>query len=66
MNEMKKLEKYLENTLSKKPIEVREGAGSESWELFIGGEFFGTIYKDIEDGETNYDLNISVLGEDLK
>jgi len=66
MNEMKKLEKYLENILSKKQIEIREGAGSGAWELFIGGEFFGTIYKDTEDGETNYDLNISVLGEDLK
>lgn len=66
MSEMKKVEDYLGKILSKKPIEVRDGTAAGVWELYLGGEFFGTIYKDTEDGEVNYDLNVSILGIDLK
>ncbi|MBN1783660.1 MAG: DUF3126 family protein [Alphaproteobacteria bacterium] len=66
MSEMKKVESYLANILSKKPVEVRAGQASGAWELYLGGEFFGTIYEDTDDGELNYDLNVSILGIDLK
>ncbi|QNT77672.1 DUF3126 family protein [Entomobacter blattae] len=36
-----------------------------SVEVSVGGEVIGTLYKDNEDGETSYDLHITVLEEDL-
>ena len=34
-------------------------------ELWMGGEFLGTVNRDDEDGEVSYSLNIVVLAEDL-
>ncbi len=36
------------------PIEVR-----------VGQEFIGVLYRDEDEGEISYTLNISILGEDL-
>lgn len=37
----------------------------DSAELLIKGEFIGVLYKNTEEGETSYDLNISILEEDI-
>lgn len=66
MEEMKKVQNYLEKIINKKPIEIRKGTSDDSWELYFGNEFFGTVYKDTEDNEVNYNINISILGIDLK
>jgi len=65
MSEIKKVETYLKKMFEKKPIEVRKGMGKNSWELYLNEEFFGTIYKDTEDGETSYNITISILETDL-
>jgi hypothetical protein len=36
-----------------------------SVELFVGGEFVGTVHRDTEDGEVSYAIQIVVLAEDL-
>ncbi|WP_043340522.1 DUF3126 family protein [Belnapia moabensis] len=36
-----------------------------SVELFVGGEFVGTVHRDMEDGEVSYAIQIVVLAEDL-
>jgi len=38
---------------------------TDSAELLIKGEFIGLVYKNVEEGETSYDLNISILEEDI-
>ncbi|MHA1541252.1 MAG: DUF3126 family protein [Alphaproteobacteria bacterium] len=65
MSELKKVEGYLVKIFGKKPLEIREGMSSDSFELYLGGEFFGTVYKDTEDGETSYNITISILETDL-
>ncbi len=63
--EASKLQAYLQKKLNPQiGVEIREKA-KDSAELKLGGEFIGTVYKDEEDGETAYDINIAVLGEDL-
>ena len=34
-------------------------------EIWVSGEFLGTVHRDDEDGEVSYSINIVVLGEDL-
>ncbi len=65
MSELKKVESYLVKIFGKAPLEIREGMNTDSFELYIGGEFFGTVYKDTEDGETSYNITISILETDL-
>ncbi len=63
--EAAKLQSYLQKKLNPGiGVEIREKA-KDSAELKLAGEFIGTVYKDEEDGETAYDINIAVLGEDL-
>ncbi|MCB1591462.1 MAG: DUF3126 family protein [Alphaproteobacteria bacterium] len=65
-DELRKLEKYLSQKLklSGVTLKKRERA-QDSIEVLMEGEFIGTIYKDTEDGETSYDLNIAILEIDL-
>lgn len=65
-DELRKLEQYLARKLklSGVTLKKRERA-QDSVEVLIDGEFLGTIYKDTEDGETSYDLNIAILDIDL-
>jgi len=34
-------------------------------EVWLGGEFIGTLYRDEEDGEISYDFNMTILDVDL-
>lgn len=64
--EISKLQAYLQEKFQNKNItaKVREKA-TDSLEILISGEFLGTVYKDQDDGETSYDLNIAILDTDL-
>ncbi|MCL4679404.1 MAG: DUF3126 family protein [Alphaproteobacteria bacterium] len=66
-DELRKLEQYLARKLkiSGVTLKKRERA-QDSVEVLLDGEFVGTIYKDTEDGDTSYDLNIAILDIDLK
>ena len=35
-------------------------------EVFIGGEFVAALYKEVEDGETSYQLQMAILDMDLE
>ena len=35
-------------------------------ELMINGQFAGVVYKNEDEGETSYDLNMTILPEDLQ
>lgn len=61
-----KLEKYLQSKLSNNKITLKSRAKTDdSVELLLDGEYMGTVYKDEEDGDISYNVNISVLSIDL-
>ena len=63
--EIQKLQKYLQSKLTPKlTLKGRPNAG-DSVELLIDGEYLGTVYKDDEDGDVSYNVNLSVLAIDL-
>lgn len=65
-DEMTKLQSYLTRKLKCEGIALKKRERApDSLELLINGEFIGTIYKDTEDGDTSYDLNIAILSIDL-
>jgi hypothetical protein len=56
------LRRLLGNERLKLSLPQRKNA---SVELFVGGEFVGTVHRDAEDGEVSYAVQIVVLAEDL-
>ena len=64
--EKDRLERYLKNKFGAPQLQIksREKA-SDSVEVLLAGEFLGVIYKDQEDGDTSYDLNMAILEMDL-
>jgi len=64
-SEIWRLEKYLRNLFRLDTITLLERPQSDSVEVHVGGEFIGLIFKDDEDGEISYALNMSILEMDL-
>ena len=64
--EMSKLQRYLENLFKNTgfALKMREKA-KDSVEVLLNGEFIGVIYKDDEEGDVSFDLNMAILEEDL-
>ena len=68
-SEMKQVEKYLQKLFKNDTIFVNEGNAKSDdapAELMIGGQFAGVVYKNEDEGEISYDLNLTVLPEDLQ
>ena len=66
-DEIAKLQTYLRKVLANKTVEVRarERAGDAA-EVYVGGEFLALVAKDLDDGETCYQLNMTILDYDLE
>lgn len=66
-DEIGKLQTYLRKVLVNKTVEVRsrERAGDAA-EVYVGGEFLALVAKDLDDGETCYQLNMTILDYDLE
>jgi hypothetical protein len=65
--EATKLETFLRTKFGNKNITVR-GRGSQvsdSVEVLIDGEYIAVIYKDEDEGETSFNLNMAILDIDL-
>ena len=66
LNEITRVQEYLRLSFSNNRIKVHQpkkpGAPIE---VYLGGEFIGVLYRDEEDGEISYTLNVSILEEDL-
>ena len=64
--EVSKLQAYLQNTFKTTgfALKMREKA-TDSVEVLLNGEFIGVLYKTIDEGETSYDFNMSILDIDL-
>ena len=65
--EINKLQIYLRSTFKNNNISIvpRADKSEESAEFQINNEFFGIIFKDTEEGETTYHLEMSIIEEDL-
>ena len=64
--EIDQLERYLKHKFGAPQLQVRARAkANDSVEVLIAGEFLGIIYKDRDEGEVSYDLNMAILEMDL-
>jgi hypothetical protein len=65
--ELDKLQVYLRKMLANKTVEVRARQRAvDAAELYVGGEFVGVVSKDIDEGETSYQVSMTVLDYDLE
>ncbi|MFK7839958.1 MAG: DUF3126 family protein [Bdellovibrionales bacterium] len=64
--EVSQLQAYLGKTFKTDgfALKMREKA-TDSVEVILNGEFIGVLYKTIDEGETSYDFNMSILDIDL-
>ena len=61
--EINKLQIYLRKIFKNNELMVvpRADKSENSAEFQINGEFFGIVFKDTEEGETSYHLEISII-----
>lgn len=66
-DELNLLEKYLRKTFQTDTIEVKPRLKKkDSAEVYVGEEQVAFIYRDDEDGEVSYQLEMDIKGPDLK
>lgn len=64
--EMSQVKAYLERVFKCEGLTVKKRERTEdSIEVMVDGEHIGIIYKNIDEGETSYDFNMSILDIDL-
>ncbi len=64
--EIKKVQTYLRRLFENDNIGiVKPRTSHNSIEVMVGGEFIGTIFRDEDEGEVSYALNMTILSEDL-
>ena len=65
-SEIARVQAYLQTTFGNNKIKITPPKKPDSpIEVSINGEFIGVIYRDDDEGEVSYALNISILEEDL-
>lgn len=65
--EMSTLQKYLHKKFGHSGFALKmRGKANDSAEVLLNGEFIALIYKNVEDGETSFDLTMSILDIDLE
>ena len=65
--EIERLQGYLRKTFGAGSLEVRpQPKKNDMAEVFIDGEFVATLYKIVEDGETEYQFQMAILEMDLE
>ncbi len=63
--ETQRLEKYLKEKLHPGLILKARPKTEDSVEVYLGAEFIAVVYKDVDEGETAYQFQMTVLEEDL-
>lgn len=64
--EVSRLQAYLQDKFKNTgfALKMREKA-TDSVEVLLNGEFIGLIYKDDEEGDVSFDMNMAILEIDL-
>lgn len=64
--EISKLDRYLKRLFNNTAAKVRaRPQKKDSAELYLGEEFIGVVFRDDEDGDLSYNLQIAILDTDL-
>lgn len=64
--EIRKLEAYFKRLFQNEALQVKARPRiKDSCELYLGDEFLGVISKIEDEGETSFDLSMSILDIDL-
>jgi len=64
--ELVKIQAYLRSKFDNPGLAVRpRSQTADSIEILLNGEFMGLVYKDEDEGETSYNLNMTILDIDL-
>ncbi len=63
--EIIKLETYLKTKFGNQQLQIMPRKTDDSVEVLLSGEFIAFIYKDEEDGDVSYDMNMAILSSDL-
>ncbi len=67
IEELKRLQTYLQKTFGTPNLEVRgRPKKTDSAEVYIGDEFIAVLFKEVEDGETSYQFQMAILDLDLE
>lgn len=65
-SDIARVQAYLQKTLGTDRITIEQPKHrSASIEVRAGGEFIGTLHRDVEDGEVSFSLHMTILEEDL-
>lgn len=66
-DEIARLQSYLRKTFGAPTLEVRPQPKKDDMaEVFIKNEFVAALYREVEDGETSYQLQMAILDMDLE
>ncbi len=66
-DEIARLQTYLRKTFGAPTLEVRpQGKKDDMAEVFIKDEFVAALYREVEEGETSYQLQMTILDMDLE
>ncbi|MEM6535168.1 MAG: DUF3126 family protein [Pseudomonadota bacterium] len=63
--EVSRLEAYLKDKLNPNLRLVGRKETDDSVEVYLGDEFVAVVYKDTDEGEVSYSMNMTVLSEDI-
>lgn len=63
---VKRIQAYLQRTLNPGITLVARPRVTDSVEVTVGGEHVGLVYLIEDEGETSYQLEITILQEDLE
>lgn len=65
-NELAKLQMFLRKRFNDDNLTVKGRPNKDdSAEVYVGEEFVGVLFKDVDEGETSYDFNMAILEIDL-
>lgn len=65
--ELATLQRYLRKTFGSSTLEVRPQPKKQDMaEVFIGGEFIATLYREEDEGEVSYQVQMAILDVDLE
>ncbi len=66
-DEIARLQAYLRKTFGAPTLEVRpQGKKDDRAEVCINDEFVAALYREVEEGETSYQLQMAILDMDLE
>ncbi|WP_375618130.1 MULTISPECIES: DUF3126 family protein [unclassified Bartonella] len=66
-DEIKKLDNYFKNIFQNSALQVRaRPKKSDSYEVYMGDEFLGIIYRDEDEDELSYNFSMAILDIDLE